>query len=323
MSKIKYVYNPKTLQYERAVEKFRDKLKRILWGIASGVVFSAAVIILAYIFLRSPREKQYQREIETLVVRYELLQKRMERLQNVLNDLRQRDDNVYRAIFEAEPVPSSLRNSGINNEEAYAELQRFEYGELIKQSEKKLDNVAKQIVVQSKSYDQIFELVKNKEALMQSIPAIMPVNLKDLMLMASGFGMRTDPIYKTLRFHAGMDFVTEPGRPIYATGNGTVVRADMDAGGYGNHVRIEHGFGYLTLYGHMSKILVRPNQKVRRGQIIGLVGSTGKSVGPHCHYEVHKNGEPIDPINFYYNDLSPAEYNKLVQMSANPTQSFD
>jgi murein DD-endopeptidase MepM/ murein hydrolase activator NlpD len=280
-------------------------------------------MFFSYRFFDSPKEKQYIREIENLRVNYNLLNKRLELIDAVLTDLQRRDDNVYRAIFEAEPIPAAVRLSGLGGVNRYKKYEGFNQSALIIAATRKADQISKQIVIQSKSYDQLFELVKRKDELMRSIPAIMPVNVQDLMLLASGFGMRTDPIYKTLCFHAGMDFVTEPGKPIYATGDGIVVRADDEASGYGNHVRIEHGFGYLTLYAHMQKIMVKAGAKVKRGQIIGLVGSTGKSVGPHLHYEVHKNGEPVDPVNYYYSDLSPAEYNRLIQTSANPSQSFD
>jgi murein DD-endopeptidase MepM/ murein hydrolase activator NlpD len=187
----------------------------------------------------------------------------------------------------------------------------------------KLDYLSKQIVVQSKSYDEILKLVQNKANMLGAIPAIQPVSTKDLKQMASGFGWRTDPIYKMPKFHAGMDFAAPIGTEVYATGDGVVQRADAQASGYGNHIRIDHGYGYMTLYGHLSRTKVRPGQKVKRGEVIGYVGNTGKSTGPHLHYEVYKNGEHQNPINYYFNDLTPDEYEAMLKISANSNQSFD
>lgn len=280
-------------------------------------------IFLVYRFVDSPKEKQLKREIANLELNYGLLNQRVDNINAVLKDLEGRDDNIYRAIFEAEPLPVELRQSGFAGINRYDKLDGFQYSDLIKELTQKVDKLSKATVIQSRSYDDIWNLINNQEKMLGSIPAIMPIHQKDLKLMASGFGERIDPIYKTSHFHAGMDFVADIGKPIYATGNGTVEFAGTDDSGYGIHVKINHGFGYLTLYGHMSQLKVVEGQKVKRGDLIGLVGSTGKSVGPHLHYEVHKNGTPVNPVNYYFSDLTPEEYNELIELSRQPSQSFD
>jgi murein DD-endopeptidase MepM/ murein hydrolase activator NlpD len=291
--------------------------------LSTSLVISVVVIFLVYRFVDSPKEKQLKREISNLELNYSLLEQRVERINAVLKDLEQRDDNIYRAIFEAEPIPDELRQSGFAGVNRYDKLEGYNYSELIKKVTQKVDGLAKATVIQSKSYDDIWNLIQNQDVMLASIPAIMPVHQEDLKLMASGYGERIDPIYKTIRFHAGMDFVADIGKHVYATGNGVVEFAGTDDSGYGIHVKINHGFNYVTLYGHMSELKCVVGQKVKRGDLIGLVGSTGKSVGPHLHYEVHKNGEPVNPVNYYFSDLSPEDYDKLIEQSRQPSQSFD
>ena len=272
----------------------------------------------------SPKEKQLIAEKEELLLQYELLNNKLDQTSVILADLENRDDNIYRTIFEAEPIPDNLRKAGSGGVNRYKNLEKFKGdADIVISTTKKLDRLSKQLYIQSKSFDEIYELAKQKEELLASIPAIQPVSNKNLTRMASGYGMRIDPHYKTPAFHEGMDFTAPTGTPIYATGNGTVTRSDNGSRGYGNHVRIDHGFGYLTLYGHMSEIAVKQGQNVIRGEIIGYVGNTGKSSGPHLHYEVHKNDRPINPINFYFSDLSPEEYDLMIQLSSQENQSFD
>jgi murein DD-endopeptidase MepM/ murein hydrolase activator NlpD len=248
----------------------------------------------------------------------------MEMIDKVLEDLQERDDNIYRSIFEAEPLPRSMRNAGFGGSDRYSEFDSYDNAELMKSTSERLDKIAKRLYIQSKSFDEVVKLAKSKEQLISSIPAIMPINKKDLThAVTSGFGWRTHPIYKTQEFHPGMDFTAVQGTPIYATGDGVVERADNMAQGYGNHVVINHGFGYQTLYGHMSRIGCKVGQKVKRGQLIGYVGSTGLSTAPHVHYEVIKNGNKTNPISYYYSDLSPTQYQQLIENSKNVTQSFD
>lgn len=323
MARIKYQFNRDSLSYEKVKVGFRERLLRYLSWMATVLVFMAMGVFIAYNTIDSPKEKALNREIETLRGEYDLLNKRLGDLSLVLNDLQERDNGIYRVIFEADPLPDEVRKAGFGGVNRYEKYRRLANGDIIENTTKKVDILSKQLAVQSKSYDEILAMVRNKSLMLASIPAIQPIANKDLKLMASGFGYRTDPIYKTIKFHAGMDFAASTGTPIFATGDGIVVKADYDNGGYGNHVRITHGYGYLTLYGHMSKIKAKAGQKVKRGDIIGYVGSTGKSVGPHLHYEVHKNNEAINPVNFYYNDLTPAEYAKMIELNNSQNQAFD
>jgi murein DD-endopeptidase MepM/ murein hydrolase activator NlpD len=323
MTRVKYQFNRESLSYEKVKVGFRERLLRYISWMATVLVFMALGVFIAYNTIDSPKEKALNREIETLRGEYDLLNKRLSDLSLVLNDLQERDNGIYRVIFEADPLPDEVRKAGFGGMNRYEKYRRLANGDIIENTAKKVDVLSKQLAVQSKSYDEILAMVKNKSLMLASIPAIQPIANKDLKLMASGFGYRTDPIYKTTKFHAGMDFAASTGTPIFATGDGVVARADYDDGGYGNHVRINHGYGYLTLYGHMSKIKAKVGQKVKRGDIIGFVGSTGKSVGPHLHYEVHKNNEPINPVNFYYNDLTPAEYAKMIELNNSQNQAFD
>jgi murein DD-endopeptidase MepM/ murein hydrolase activator NlpD len=323
LAKVKYQFNTKSLSYERIKPGTRDRMMRILSFAGTGVVFAALGVLIAYNTIDSPKEKQLNRELDQMRLEYDLVNQRLKQMSIVLEDLQDRDDNIYRVVFEAEPIPDEVRKAGFGGVNRYSKYKELENRDLLTETMRRTDILSKQIVIQSKSYDEIFTMIRNKAAMLSCIPAIQPVNNKDLKRMASGFGYRTDPIYKTTKFHAGMDFAATVGTEIYATGDGIVVRADADASGYGNHVRINHGYGYLTLYGHMSKISVRPGQRVKRGDVIGLVGNTGKSVGPHLHYEVHKNNEAINPVNFYYNDLSPEEYARMIELSGTENQAFD
>lgn len=323
MSKVKYRFNTKSLTYEKVKVTFRQRLLQVLSYLATGSVFALITIALAYKFLDSPKEKQLKRELEAVQLQYDLLHTKMDKVEVVLNDLQDRDDNIYRAIFEADPIPGSVRKAGFGGSERYSSLDGYDNTDLMKATTERLDRITKELYIQSKSFDEVVKMAKNKQQLIASIPAIMPLNNKDLKHPPSGYGWRTHPIYKTQEFHPGMDFTAEQGTPIYATGDGTVEAADASAQGYGNHVVIDHGYGYKTLYGHMSRIATSPGKKVKRGELIGYVGSTGMSTGPHVHYEVIKNGEKVNPINFYYNDLTPEEYQVMLELSSRSTQSFD
>ena len=323
MSKINYKYNNKSLSYEIIVVPLHKRVGKVLSYLAIGLVFATLTIIFAYKYLDSPKEKQLQREISELSLQYELLNNRMGQVTEVLSDIQDRDNNIYRTIFEAEPIPASIRQAGYGGVDRYKELQGFNNSELIVETTKRLDRISKQLYIQSKSFDEVVKLVKGKAKLLASIPAIQPISNEDLRHQPSGFGWRTHPIYKTPEFHPGMDFSAPQGTEIFATGDGVIERADASAQGYGNHVVINHGYGYETLYGHMSKIAVKSGQQVKRGQLIGYVGSTGLSTAPHVHYEVHKNDQIVNPINYYYNDLTPEQYQKLTALSLQSSQSFD
>jgi murein DD-endopeptidase MepM/ murein hydrolase activator NlpD len=294
-----------------------------LGWLATAVVFGAIIMLIAYNFFDSPKEKRLKRQLEETTYQLELLKQRSDQVSEVLKDIQERDNTIYRVIFEAEPIPVSIREAGYGGVDRYNKLRDYYNADLIVDVTKKVDQLSKQLYVQSKSYDEVWQLVKNKANMLSSIPAIQPVSNKDMTRVASGYGWRIHPIYKTEKLHTGMDFTAPVGTEIYATGNGTVVKVEKDGRGYGNNVIINHGYGYQTLYGHMSKFSVRPGQKVKRGDLIGSVGNTGTSTGPHLHYEVHKNGNPVNPVNFYYNDLSPEEYAKMLEISSQAGQAFD
>jgi murein DD-endopeptidase MepM/ murein hydrolase activator NlpD len=323
MSKVKFYFNTKTLKYEIVQLRIWDWIKKILSYLAAGVFFASITIFLAYRFFDSPKEKQLKRSIEEMTYQYEILNNKLDQMGYVLNDIQKRDDNIYRAIFEAEPIPDEIRKAGFGGADRYKELEKLSNADLILEATMKLDRIAKQMYIQSKSFDDVAKMVKNKAALLSAIPSIQPINNKDLKRLASGFGWRTHPIYKISRFHTGLDFTASVGTEIYAVSDGIIETADSEARGYGNHVVIDHGFGYKTLYGHMSRYAVRPGQKVKRGDVIGYVGNTGTSSGPHLHYEVIKNSQKIDPINFFSSDLSPEDYAKMLELGEISNQSFD
>ncbi len=323
MKKEKYYYNPNTLKYERYKMSWKQRLLRITGFFTSAFFFGFLAMVLGYSLFDKPDEKEAKLEVVKMQERYDILDKRVDALTKVLQDMGERDDNIYRVIFESEPIPDNLRNGQINQSKVYSELKNVPDGKLIDRVLKKIEKLEKSAYVQSKSFDELSKLIKNKQEMLASIPAIQPVSNKDLKRIASGFGYRIDPVYKTTRFHAGLDFTAETGTPVHATGDGVVEIAGSMGDGYGNKVVINHGYGYHTLYGHNSKILVSVGQKVKRGELIALVGSTGKSTGPHCHYEVWKNANKIDPVNFFFNDISPEQYDQLLKLAEQSNQSFD
>jgi len=323
MAKTKYYFNTDSLKFERVVVTFRKRLFRVLGWLSTAAVFGSIVLLLAYNFLDSPKEKQLKRELEEMTVQYEILQQRMELASAVLEDLQHRDDQVYRVIFEADPIPSEVREAGFGGVNRYKEMEGYDNSELMVNTARTMDKLYRRLYIQSKSYDEVFELVKKKAELLASIPAIQPITKKSIARLASGYGYRIHPIYKTSMMHEGIDFTAPIGTEIYATGNGTVAKVEYNGRGYGNNVIINHGFGYSTLYAHMSRFAVRPGQKIKRGDVIGYVGSTGSSTGPHVHYEVIKNGKKIDPINFFFNDLTAEEYDKIREQASQSNQSFD
>ena len=322
MAKKKFHFNSETLSYEQIEHTLGHKLTRFLVHAVSGL-FSGVLYFLFFVtFIDSPEEKQLGQEKSHIEAQYKLLDRQFEEIQLVLTDLQDRDDNLYRVVFQADPIPYAVRKATAANNAYYEQLLDMTNSEIVVETTQKLNELRKQLYVQSKSYDDLILLAKNKETMLQNIPAIQPVLNKNLKCMASGYGWRMDPVYHTRRFHAGMDFAAATGANIYATGNGRVISSGWKQG-YGNCIEINHGFGYITLYGHMSAIKSRLGQNVKRGDVIGLVGSTGKSTGPHLHYEVHFKGQIMNPQNYYFMDLTPAEYDKMVQMSNNAGQMFD
>ena len=323
MAKIKYYYDTKTLSYKRIQLSKLEKTKRYLLLFSSSLFLSLAILLVFFQFFDSPKENKLKNEIQNLSTQYKVLDENMRQIEIVLDDIQQRDDNIYRTIFEADPIPKSIRKQGFGGVNRYKKFAGYSNSDIIISTTKKIDQLTKQLYLQSKSFDDIINLTKDKSKMLASIPAIQPVSNKQLSRMASGYGYRIHPIYKTRKMHAGMDFSAKTGTEIYATGDGVISKVRRSKRGYGNHVKINHGFGYETLYAHMSKYIVRKGQKVKRGEVIGYVGNTGTSVAPHLHYEVHKDKRKINPVNFYYNDLNPEEYEKMIEISLQSNQSFD
>ncbi len=323
MAKVKYYYDTKTLSYKRIELSGLNKLKHLFYFLIGSAFTGLIMVIVFFQFFDSPKEKKLNREIDILTTQYDIVEDKLNQVELVLDDIQNRDDNIYRVIFEAEPIPKSIRKAGYGGVNRYQNLKGYNNSELIINTSEKIDQITKQLYIQSKSYDEIIELAKNKADMLAALPAIQPVSNKNLSRMASGYGYRIHPIYKTRKMHSGMDFSAKTGTEIYATGDGKISKVRKSRRGYGNHVVIDHGYGYKTLYAHMSKYIVRKGQKVKRGEVIGYVGSTGTSVAPHLHYEVHKDGRKINPVNFYYNDLNPEEYEKMLEISSQNNQSFD
>lgn len=323
MAKIKYKYNPNTLNYEKIQLTIKDRLKKGMTYVLVGLFFAMIIIFFAYTFLDSPKELMLKRENAQLRAQYELVSRDLDQLESVLADLERRDDNIYRQILESEPIPQSVREAGVGGVNRYIHLEGYENSELVVRTRRRIDKLKKRLYVQSKSFDEVVELARNKEEMLASIPAIQPVPNKNLRRVASGYGYRIHPIYKVRKMHWGMDFSAPTGTEIFATGDGVVAKVVNSRRGYGKHVIIDHGYGYETLYAHMSKIDVRRGQKVKRGDVIGLVGNTGISSAPHLHYEVMKDGKKINPANFYFNDLTPEEYDLMIELSSSVNQSFD
>ncbi|HNW90622.1 MAG TPA: M23 family metallopeptidase [Bacteroidales bacterium] len=321
MKKPKYHFNTKTLSFEEFKGSVKNKVFKFISILTSGMVISATIMFVLYSFIDSPKERVLKRENEKLKLQYNQLSERMNQASIVLADLQKRDDNIYRTIFEAEPIADNIRKAGYGGEDRYKDLKGYDNSELMKNAAMRLDNISHQIYIQSKSFDEIIAIAKNKEKMLSCIPAIQPVSKKRSTVI-SGFGYRIHPIYKTSRMHTGIDFMAKTGTPIYATGDGVVIDPKGNQSGYGIVCVINHGFGYQSLYGHMSKINVRPGQKVKRGEVIGYVGSTGLSVAPHCHYEIIKNGIKINPVNYFYNDLTPKEYEIMIKQANELNQAL-
>ena len=323
MAKIKYYYDTKTLSYKPIKLNSSEKIRGYFIFFLSSILLSFFILMIFYQFFDSPKEKRLKLEIQNLTSQYEVINNDMQQVETVLDEIQERDDNIYRVIFEADPIPTSIRKQGFGGVNRYEKLLGLSNSELMINTSKKIDQLTKQLYLQSKSFDEVIDLAKNKSNMLASIPAIQPVANKDLKRMASGYGYRIHPIYKTRKMHYGMDFSAKTGTEIYATGDGVVSKIKRSKRGYGNYVKINHGFGYETLYAHMSKYIVKRGQKVKRGEVIGYVGNSGISTAPHLHYEVRKDNKKINPMNFYYNDLSPDEYEKMLEISLQSNQSLD
>jgi len=319
----KYIFNTKTLTYEKLHSRFRDKALKVLSYVLTSVFFSFIVLVIGFSVIDSPKEKKLKREITELQLQYDLLNGKMTQVSEVLKNMQSRDNDIYRVVLDAQPIPNTVRDAGFGGTDRYKDLEGYTNSDLMVDASSKMDQLIKKIYVQSKSYDEIERLAQNKEKMLASIPAIQPIDNKSLKCIISGFGWRIHPIFKTERFHTGIDFAAAEGTPIYATGDGIVEKADDSEQGYGNHVVINHGFGYETLYGHMSRMAVTAGEKVKRGQVIGYVGCTGQCTGDHVHYEVIKNGEKINPIDYFFSDITPDEYKQIITLASSPAQSLD
>jgi murein DD-endopeptidase MepM/ murein hydrolase activator NlpD len=325
MAKVKYYYDSENLAYRKIKPRKGRKIGFVaLFFLASALFgFLCFVLLMNTPFFETPKDKIQSREIDNMKLRYSILNNKVADLEEVLATIEDRDNNLYRTFFNAAPINDDIRKAGIIGKNRYKELEGFNNSDLVINTSKRVDVITKQLVVQSKSLDQILKLAKAKDKILSAIPAIQPVKNEELRRMASGFGYRSDPFTKARKMHKGMDFSAKKGTPIYATGDGVVKKADNSLSGYGNHIEINHGYGYLTLYAHLSKYNVRPGKKVKRGDVIGYVGSTGRSEAPHLHYEVHKDGKVVNPINFYYGNISAAEYVAITKIANQENQSLD
>ncbi len=326
MAKKKYKFNPDNLSYERVGITFKEKTTKILAYFSSSLALALIIAVIVLNTYETPKTKALKRENQRLLTQYELMSKDLDKIENVLEELQQRDDNIYRVIFETEPIPSSVRKAGFGGSNNYSHLENLDNSKLVVETARKLDILSKEAYIQSKSYDEVLNLALNKEKMLASIPAIQPISNKDLKRTASGWGYRLHPIYKVRKFHYGMDFTAPIGTPVYATGDGvvtTIKGSKRSRSGFGLEIVIDHGYGYETLYGHLNSFNVKRGQKVKRGDIIAFVGNTGGSTAPHLHYEVHKNGKKVNPAYYYYKDLTPQEYDKMIAISTNIGQSLD
>ena len=325
MTKVKYYYDSETLSYRKIKTKKGRRLGIFVLSLL-GMILSGFLLLLIYInlpYVETPKEKALKRELANMELQFNILNRKMIEAETVLSEVANRDNNLYRVYFEADPIPAEQRQAGFGGINRYKDLEGFDNSKLIIAASKRLDILTKQIVVQSKSLDEIAHLAEEKEQLLMAIPAIQPVKNENLTRVASGFGRRTDPFTKTSKFHFGMDFTAPRGTPVYASGDGKVARADNTASGYGRHIRIDHGYGYESLYAHLYKYNVRRGQTVKRGDLIGFVGSSGRSEAPHLHYEIFKDGVRINPINFYYGNLTPEEFSVMLKKSQEENQSLD
>jgi murein DD-endopeptidase MepM/ murein hydrolase activator NlpD len=325
MSKVKYYYDHETLSYRPIHVTNKNRVSNFVLFILSSFLLGlfSLLILLNSDWINTPAEIAQKRLIQNYELQFDILNKKLTQIETVVDNIEERDNNLYRVYFEASPIPEAQRRAGFGGVNRYKNLEGYDNSELIINTAKRLDILSKQTVVQSRSLDEIERLASNKEDLLEAIPSIQPIKNEDLTRMASGFGYRTDPFTKKRRFHYGMDFTAKKGIPIYATGNGVIKRADNRSSGYGKHIRIDHGFGYVSLYAHLSKYNVRRGQKVKRGDLIGYVGNTGRSRGPHLHYEIFKDKKRINPLNFYYGNLSQKEFDALVNQAKQENQSMD
>ena len=323
MSKPKYSFNPESLSYDQIKLSPRQKIFKFLRGAVLLLSVSFVFLLILSLFFDTPGEKIQKRENKQLLYQYELLNQKVEKMEQSMDEIQQHDDNIYRLIFGIDPVSENVRKAGVGGSNPYKELEQYSKSELLIETSKRIDNLTRRMVVQTESYDNIMKLVQDKEKFLASIPAISPIADRNLKRFASGYGYRIHPIYRTLKMHKGIDLTAPTGTKVYATGGGKVISAGYATGGYGIKVIIDHGYGYKTLYAHLNKVNVKVGKRVARGDVIGEVGSTGRSTAPHLHYEVRKNDQTENPVNYYYTDLTPEEYEEMINVSSQMTMSFD
>ena len=299
------------------------RIRRVLLFILVAGLLGYGIVALIQNTIGTPKERMQAREIEYLKLQYDIANDRIENINALLGEMQDRDDNIYRMIFEADPIPSSVRKAGYGGTDRYEALDGYENSKIVTETAKKIDIIESKLNVQSKSFDEVYEMAKNKALMLSCIPAIMPVKDVDIYRITSYFGYRTDPFYKVAKLHSGIDFAGPVGTHIYCTGDGVVEKVIKGNGGYGNNIIVNHGYGYKTRYAHIKKSYVKEGQKVKRGEYIADMGNSGKSTAPHLHYEVIKNDSPINPINFFFNDLTPEEYDKILELSDRPSMTMD
>lgn len=323
MARKKFIYNPQTLDYEEYKPSKSKRAGGIIFYIITAAFLGYVVMAIINHTIGTPKERLQAREIEFMKLQYDIINDKIETIDELLAEIQDRDDNIYRTIFEAEPIPTSVRKAGYGGTNRYEALNGYENSSLIKETSKKIDVIESQLNVQSKSFDDVYDMAKNKAKMLSCIPAIMPVKDVDIYRISSHYGYRTDPFYKVQKLHSGIDFSGPIGTHIYSTGDGVVEKVSLGNTGYGNNIIINHGYGYKTRYAHVSKVYVKVGQKVKRGEYIADMGNSGKSTAPHLHYEVIKNNKAINPVNFFYNDLTPEEYDKILELSERQSMTMD
>jgi len=323
MAKTKYKFNPESLSFDKIRLGAKALFLRTLAYVVAIVLIGIILNFLYGIFFDTPKEKALKREIAQMTLQYDLVHREMGNLEKVIEHLQQTDDNLYRTVFGAEPIQSTQRQGGVGGVNRYTELDGFNNSRIVVETAKKLDEIRKQVYIQSKSFDELILLAKEKEDMLRSVPAIIPISTKDLTRIASGFGLRIHPVYKISKFHAGMDFTSPLGTEVYSSGDGTIESVLSSKRGMGNYIVINHGFGYTSIYAHLDRFNVRDGQKVHRGDVIGYVGNSGMSVAPHLHYEIKLNNINVDPVNYFFNDLTSAEYEAMIEVASRTGQSFD